>query len=301
MSIYAQNFNDLNDGDLNGQDSWSGYAMFDVQTSVKYEGAKAVAFLGQAPDGWDKIQRTITTTTDNFSASIAMKLKKGSSGDTVGILALFTGTTKFVEAYCLAGATDTLYLNNSSVITGMTSEAWHLFNVEVDFTQSKARVQVDGGTFSSWINFLSASSQCTSIKIEHLSEHSTAYGYYDALDIYLPPVVPTVTTQAASSVLSTSFTGNGNITDTGGANATRRGFCYLQGNSGDPTITDSVAYDDGDFGTGAYTKSVTGLTAETAYRNRAYATNSAGTSYGSTVDVTTGAESTGSGNFFNFL
>ena len=41
-----------------------------------------------------------------------------------------------------------------------------------------------------------------------------------------PPVAPTVTTQAASSVASTSFTGNGNITDTGGANATRRGFAY---------------------------------------------------------------------------
>lgn len=101
------------------------------------------------------------------------------------------------------------------------------------------------------------------------------------------PTAPTVTTQNASSITTTSFTGNGNITATGGANATRRGFCYKVGTSGDPTTADSVAYDDGDFGTGAFTKSITGLSAGTSYRVRAYAVNSAGTSYGATVQVET--------------
>jgi hypothetical protein len=100
-------------------------------------------------------------------------------------------------------------------------------------------------------------------------------------------VAPTVTTQSATDIATTSFTGNGNITDTGGENCTRRGFCYKVGTSGDPTTSDSVAYDDGSFGTGAFTKSITGLTAGTDYRVRAYAVNSAGTGYGTTVDVTT--------------
>jgi len=100
-------------------------------------------------------------------------------------------------------------------------------------------------------------------------------------------VVPTVTTQAATSVLSTSCTGNGNIIATGGANATRRGFCYMVGQAGDPTTANSTAYDDGDYGTGTYTKSITGLTPSTYYRIRAYAINSAGTGYGDTVQVTT--------------
>lgn len=104
---------------------------------------------------------------------------------------------------------------------------------------------------------------------------------------YSVVVAPTVTTQDASDVAVTSCTGNGNITATGGANCTRRGFCYKAGTSGDPTTADSVAYDDGDYGTGAYTKSITGLSDGTGYRVRAYAVNSAGTSYGSTVQVTT--------------
>jgi len=104
----------------------------------------------------------------------------------------------------------------------------------------------------------------------------------------VPPVVaPTVTTQSATNIAQTTCTGNGNITATGGANCTRRGFCYKTGTSGDPTVSDSVAYDDGNFGTGAFTKSITGLTPNTSYRVRAYAVNSAGTSYGTTVDVKT--------------
>lgn len=98
---------------------------------------------------------------------------------------------------------------------------------------------------------------------------------------------PTVATQAATDVSRFSCVGNGNITDTGGENATRRGFCYKEGVAGDPTTVDSVAYDDGDFGTGAYTKAITDLKSDTGYRVRAYAVNSGGTGYGTTIQVTT--------------
>lgn len=100
-------------------------------------------------------------------------------------------------------------------------------------------------------------------------------------------VAPTVTTQAATNVQATSCTGNGNITATGGENCIRRGFCYKVGTSGDPTIADLVAYDDGDFGTGAFTKAINGLSTGTSYRVRAYAVNSAGTGYGTTVQILT--------------
>ena len=55
----------------------------------------------------------------------------------------------------------------------------------------------------------------------------------------------------------------------------------------DPTTDNDTVYDDGSFGTGAYTKGIAGLTPETTYRIRAYATNSAGAGYGATVQTTT--------------
>ena len=59
------------------------------------------------------------------------------------------------------------------------------------------------------------------------------------------------------------------------------------GTSGDPTTANSVAFDDGTFSAGAYTKTITGLTENTNYRVRSYAVNSVGTAYGSTVQVAT--------------
>lgn len=105
---------------------------------------------------------------------------------------------------------------------------------------------------------------------------------------YHVSTLPTVTTQAANSSQG-GFTGNGTIVSTGGLDCTRRGFCYYQGTSGDPTTSDSVVYEDGTFGAGAFDLAVSGLLEDENYRVRAYAISSAGTGYGDTVDVVTSA------------
>lgn len=107
-------------------------------------------------------------------------------------------------------------------------------------------------------------------------------------------VTLTVTTQAVSEILSTTVKGNGNITYLGGENAHTRGFCYMEGTEGDPTTADSKVFDNGggSYGVGAYSKAITGLTKGTGYRVRAYATDSVGTYYGDTVQVTTDSEPT---------
>lgn len=120
---------------------------------------------------------------------------------------------------------------------------------------------------------------------------SDAWSYRSSYDtifyVYGVNVAPTVTTQNASSITHNSAVANGTVTSTGGASVTRRGFCYIAASSGDPTTADSVVYSDGTFSAGAYQEDLTGLSASTDYRVRAYAVNSVGTSYGATVDVTT--------------
>jgi len=101
-------------------------------------------------------------------------------------------------------------------------------------------------------------------------------------DASLVVSAPTVTTQAVTDIDTTTATGNGNITDDGGATATR-GMCW--DTSATPTITDSHATNG--TGEGAYTVAMTGLDAGTKYYVRAYATNSAGTSYGAEVEFDT--------------
>ena len=103
-----------------------------------------------------------------------------------------------------------------------------------------------------------------------------------------------VTTQSASGVTGTTVTGNGNITATGGENADKVGFVYstssqsLPGNVA-PTSSGYTSYaeDTGSFGTGAFTKILTGLNAVTTYYARSYAHNSTGYIYGNEVSFFT--------------
>ena len=100
------------------------------------------------------------------------------------------------------------------------------------------------------------------------------------------PVLPTLTTTAASSITSTTATSGGNITSDGGALVTARGVCWST--SANPTIALSTKTTDG-TGNGSFTSSLTNLSANTTYYIRAYATNSVGTAYGTQVSFTTGA------------
>jgi hypothetical protein len=107
----------------------------------------------------------------------------------------------------------------------------------------------------------------------------------------VPVEVPTVTTQSASSVTDTGATLNGNITSTGGEDATVRGFAW--GTSATMVGDTATTTENGTFSTGSFTDSSLTLTCNTTYYSRAYATNSAGTGYGAiSSSFTTGACST---------
>jgi hypothetical protein len=96
-----------------------------------------------------------------------------------------------------------------------------------------------------------------------------------------PPIkTPAITTVPVSMITATSAeTGGSNITSPGGAEVTFRGVCWST-NPG-PTVADSKTIDG--TGLGQFTSSITGLTPNTTYYVRAYAVNSAGTSYGNEI------------------
>ena len=95
--------------------------------------------------------------------------------------------------------------------------------------------------------------------------------------------MPTVTTTQVTNITQTTATGGGNVTADGGASVTARGVCWST--SHNPTVSGS--HTTNGTGTGSFTSSITGLTANTTYYVRAYATNSVGTAYGSEVSFTT--------------
>jgi len=111
----------------------------------------------------------------------------------------------------------------------------------------------------------------------------TSYGA-DSVFTTNAATIPALTTTAASAITGITATSGGNITSDNGATITARGICWST--TANPTIALTTKTIDG-TGTGAFSSSITGLTANTLYYVRAYATNSAGTAYGTQVSFTT--------------
>lgn len=95
--------------------------------------------------------------------------------------------------------------------------------------------------------------------------------------------VATVKTNNVTDITLTSAVCGGEVTSDGGAVVIECGVCW--GTSQNPTMSESHTIDGGE--TDSFTSSITGLTANTTYYVRAYATNSKGTSYGEQKSFTT--------------
>lgn len=145
------------------------------------------------------------------------------------------------------------------------------------------------GSFSVSISGLAAS---TTYYVRAYATNSVGTNYGDQVTFTTSsPTTPVVSTTSATSVSSTTATAGGSVTSDGGSTVTARGVCWST--SSGPTADLTTKTTDG-TGTGSFTSSITGLTVNTTYYLRAYATNAQGTSYGSEVTFTAVAASSGS-------
>jgi uncharacterized protein (TIGR02145 family) len=138
------------------------------------------------------------------------------------------------------------------------------------------------GSFTSAITGL-APNTTYYVRSYTINNVGTAYGSQVSFTTSVQAQLPTLTTIAASAISTTSATSGGSISSDGGATVTARGVCW----STSPSPTTSNSKTTNGAGIGSFTSSLTGLTAGTIYYVRAYATNSAGTSYGNEISFTT--------------
>jgi hypothetical protein len=95
--------------------------------------------------------------------------------------------------------------------------------------------------------------------------------------------IPVLTMTAMTNITITSAKCSVNITDDRGSTITARGVCWSK--SSNPTIADNKTMRG--TGKGIFTDSITGLSPNSVYYARAYATNNIGTSYSSQVSFAT--------------
>ena len=136
------------------------------------------------------------------------------------------------------------------------------------------------GSFSSSITGLNIS---TTYYVRAYATTSAGTGYGEQLSFTTRNGIPTVTTTDVTNIGPTWAYSGGTITDDGGLTITAKGVCWSV--SPYPTLADSHTSDGN--GTSNFTSSVTGLSLNTTYYVRAYATNSIVTVYGNQISFTT--------------
>jgi len=143
----------------------------------------------------------------------------------------------------------------------------------------------DGTGSGSFVSNLTNLNTGTTYYVRAYATNSAGTAYGNEYSFNTSAVVPALTTITVTSITSTSAVSGGDITSSGGASVTVRGVCW--GTLENPTTSDDHTTDG--FGTGLYSSSLTGLTGNTTYYVRAYATNNAGTAYGNELSFKTGA------------
>ncbi len=97
------------------------------------------------------------------------------------------------------------------------------------------------------------------------------------------PKVPELITLTIADATNNAATCGGTIINDGGETISISGVCWSKDTV--PTLTDNKTSDN--KASGSFTSSITGLTPNTVYYVRAYATNSVGTGYGNTISFKT--------------
>ena len=225
----------------------------------------------------------------NITDTTAMLIPYLRDADTTAMLANYlTGINAKVN---ITDTSDMLnpYLRKADAITSGSVETDPVFNVSVakgitgidtaywnrklnisDFPLGTTPGNIQYWNGTTWVNLAPGQNGQTLIITNGIPSWSGA-------------AYPTLTTSSISSITSTSFNGGGNISSDGGASVSARGLVYAT--TSNPTLSNTILTIGS--GTGSFSGSITGLTPNTTYYVRAYATNSAGTGFGNEITFQT--------------
>lgn len=141
------------------------------------------------------------------------------------------------------------------------------------------------GAFNATVSGLNESTTYH-VRAYAINEKGAAYGLdveFKTLSSGGSAQLPVVVTNEVTGITAHSASCGGEVTSDGGATVTERGICWST--NANPTITNSHV--SAGAGTGTFSAMMSGLSASTTYHVRAYATNEAGTAYGTDKEFTT--------------
>lgn len=141
----------------------------------------------------------------------------------------------------------------------------------------------DGTGMGSFVSTITGLAPNTLYHFRAYGTNSSGTGYGQDCPFTTPSYASMVATKVVTTVTTTSAMCGGDVTSDGGVAVTARGVCWST--TVNPTTANSKTVDGS--GVGVFASSISGLTPNTVYHVRAYAINSAGTSYGDDIQFAT--------------
>lgn len=141
----------------------------------------------------------------------------------------------------------------------------------------------DGSGTGTFVSTLTGLQPSTTYYVRAFATNANGTVYGEQRSVTTPSGLPTVTTTTATSITSNSAVCGGDVTSDGGYSVIQRGVCY----STTPNPTTSGMRTTDGSGIGSFVSNLTGLSPNTTYYYRAYATNATGTVYGEERTMTT--------------
>lgn len=255
------------------------------------------------------------STAQNPTTALTTKTTDGSGIGTFtsSLTGLAPGTTYYVRAYAVNSigtqyGTQVSFTTSATVGTVTTNAATSItataavsggnatsdggaaitargvvWNTATNPTLANAK-SIDGSGTGTYTSALANLTPNTTYYVKAYVTNSAGTAYGNEITFKTPADVPTIGTNSITNITSSSASAGGNVIADNGSAVTARGVCWST--SQNPTTSLTTKTSDGS-GTGNFTSSITGLSPNTVYYVRAYATNSVGTSYGTQFTFTT--------------
>jgi hypothetical protein len=144
---------------------------------------------------------------------------------------------------------------------------------------------LDGTGTANFNSSMISLSPGTTYYVRAYATNSVGTGYGNQGTFTTLASLPTLTTSSVASITANTAVSGGVISSDGGGSITTKGVCWST-TSGSGNISSLTKTNDG-TGAGIFTSNITGLLPATTYYVKAYATNSAGTSYGNEISFLT--------------
>ena len=254
---------------------------------------------------WDRIGQRLTISNRKVSDLYFKTYKVGSPSGTI-TFAIRKVSNDAILASTVWGNAGDVSANTAGVWIGAT------FNSAVNINEEVRTLMEWSGSIGSTTNYLAFMGASTDVKAsEYVTRYYAAGNGYTGYDeatwdttyyyIYASADTLTVSTQAVSAIGATSATGNGRIDIFGAAGtASQHGHCW--GTVTNPSTALATKTTNGSTAVlGAFTSGITGLTFNTLYYVRAYATDADTTAYGVNASFTSGQAISGSAQIAGML